>query len=166
MRARSKEKLGRTISELVKGLSLEEKRKLFDTVLEKEGVPLSIFRGELSGLEAIVLYLKDVERKSVSEIAKVLNRSAATIYNTYAKAKNKTKLPNKRKNKSRKKDQIDFIIPCRIFSNRRFSILEALVSHLKGERKLTLIRIARDLNKSPSTIKTVYWRYQKKCLNK
>ncbi len=78
-----------SISELVNGLSTTEKRELFQQVLAKETVPVSIFSSSLSGLGALVVYLRDVEKKSVKEIAEILNRKIPTIYSTYSKAKGK-----------------------------------------------------------------------------
>ena len=174
MRARKKEELNRAISELVAGLSYVEKKAVFNEVLE--AVPLSIFKTNLSGLEAIVFYLKEVRKLKVKEISKVLKRNVQTIYSTYKKAsikkgeqEEKEKKENGRKKVRRRvktKFSEEFFIPLNIFSNRKFSVLESLVFYLKDEEGLTLVRISELLGKSASTIKTVNGRYKKKCLSK
>ena len=154
MRAKKKEELLRFISKLVEELSFEEKKELFDEALNT--VPLSIFKNN-SGLEAVVLYLKYVKNISVKEISKLLNRNVQTIYTTYNKAKAK-------KVKLNIKSKIN--VPIAIFSNRKFSFLESLVSYLRDQKNFTLVQISKLTNKSQSTIKTVYWRYKKKCKKK
>ena len=157
LRARSMGHPHRSISKLVVDLSFREKKKLFASILQEEVVPLSIFETKLSGLKSLVVYLKDVREKSIKEISKALNRERTTIYSTYTNVKHK-------KPKLNTKSSIH--VPLIIFSNRKFSVLESLVSYLKDEQNITLAEISRTLNKSPSTIKTVYWRYKKKCLKK
>jgi len=149
---KDRDELLEMLSQVVDLLSDEERKFLFRKA--KTQVPLSIFSGKLSGLESVVVYLKDRQGKRVKDIAKILNRKLPTIYATYSNAK-------------RKKGKLDcsgeLFIPLSIFSNRRISILESLVSYLRDEEKLTLIQIAKILNKAYGTIKTVYWRYNKKC---
>lgn len=156
MHKKRREKLVKAVFELVNELSSEEKKKIFDEVLSESSVPVSIFKNN-SGLEALVLYLKNNQKKSVKDIAKLLNRNVQTIYSTYNKIKNK-------KIKLHLKSTIN--IPLTIFSDRKLSILESLVSYLKEEQNLTLIKISKLIGKSQSTIKTVYWRYKKKCQKK
>ena len=143
------------ISELVSNLSKQEKKAIFNQVLSpKQELPVSIFNSKLSGLEALTVYLKDHHKKSIKEISALLNRNISTLYTTYTKAKQK--LTGKLK--------VDFsvVIPIQIFSNRKFSVLEVLVSNLKNEQNLGWSEIASLLGKSYSTIRTVYRRYQEK----
>jgi len=138
-------------------LSEKERSLLFNNILNKsDGIPISIFRNELSGLEAITVYLKDQQNKSIKEIAALLNRNKSTLYTTYTKAKRKLT----------RKLSVDFsvTVPVALFSNRNFSILEVLVSNIKDEQKLSWGKIAELLGKSYSTVRTVYRRYQQKCL--
>jgi hypothetical protein len=143
------------ISKLVELLSDKEKQALLSKAEKRKGFPISIFRTILSGLEAITVYLKDVERKSINEIAKILNRKPSTLYTTYHNAKKKLKQPIDCSDTS-------ITIPLDIFSDRKFSILESLVSFLKEKEQLPLAKIAGVLKKNYSTIKTVYKRYQEK----
>ena len=145
--------LVKTISQLVNLLSDEEKQVVLVT---GNRLPISIFRTKnLSGLEAITLYLKDVKSLSIKEIAATLNRNPSTIYTTYHKARQKIR------GKLNYSD-FSFTIPLSVFANRKFSVLESLVSYLKN-KNLNLSKIASLLNKNYNTVKTVYRRYQKKC---
>lgn len=149
--------LVRVLSKLVDNLSEQEKRELFDALLGKgDGLPISIFNSDLSGLEAIVAYLIDVKEKSGTEIAKLLNRKRSTIYTTYQKAKRKL---------SGKLDYSDVsvMIPLGIFTDRTFSILESLVHYLMDDCKFSTVKTAKLLGKNYSTIRTVYNRYKSKC---
>ncbi|MBT3297655.1 hypothetical protein HN385_01925 [archaeon] len=53
-------------------------------------------------------------------------------------------------------------IPTSIFKNRKLSILEAIVVHLKENKKMTYAQIARLLNRNDRTIWTAYNRTLKK----
>lgn len=157
MDVKKRDQLLQILSELVSPLSEKEKRDLLEQLLgKKEGFPISIFKSRLSGLEAIVVYLKDVKGQSINEIAQLLNRKKSTIYTTYRKAKLKVKHPL---------DASDFsvVIPYHIFAERKFAVLENIVAHLKDEQNLSFKKISVLLNKKYSTVRTVYVRYQKKC---
>lgn len=141
-----------SLFQLINLLSEEECELLLAKIAgKKEGVPVSIFKGDLSGLEALVIYLTDVKKKPVKEIAFLLKRNVNTIYTTIRLAR-------------RKKAQLDLSgslkVPLEIFSQRKFSLLESLVAFLRKEKKL--VEIAQLLGKSNSTIKTVSRRYKLK----
>ena len=148
MSVKSRRKLIEEVSKLVCLLTEAEKRSIFG----EKGLPISIFGGKHSGLEAIVIYLKEVEKKTSEEIAQILNRKLSTIYTTYKQGKKKGKL--------RLSGRIR--IPWEIFSERQFSVLEILVNFLRIEKKLSLTEISKKLNRSYSTIKTVNRRYHEK----
>ena len=154
-----KEELVSLLSNLVASLSQKEKQEILEKILgKKEGFPISIFCSDLSGLEAVVVYLKDNREKNIAEIASLLNRKKSTIYTTYHKAKEK--LPG----------QLDVsdestIIPYLIFADRKFAVLESLVAYLKDGQNHSFAKISTLLNKKYSTVRTVYVRYKKKCGN-
>jgi hypothetical protein len=149
--------LVKTISKLVETLSSEEKKEILESILGiKEGIPISIFRSNLSGLGAISVYLKDVKEQKIGDIASLLNRKKSTIYTTYRKAKEKLKGEFDLSDNS-------IVVPLEIFTNRKFSILESLVFYLKDEHKFSFVKIAKILGKNYSTVRTVHTRYQKKC---
>lgn len=136
------------ISQVVNSLSEKE-----------EGIPISIFRTKgISGLEAIVVYLKDHQKKSIKEIATSLKREASTIYTTYTNAQEKLK---KIKGKLNCSDNPK-TVPLKIFSQRKYSILESLAFYLQDKENYSLKQIANLINKNYNTVKTVLRRYRKK----
>ena len=152
-----KEQIVQLLSELVTSLSQKEKQEVLEKLLgRREGIPISVFRSGISGLEAIVVYLKDVKGLSIIEISELLNRKRSTLYTTYKKAKEKL---------STDLDVSDtsVLIPYEIFADRKFAVLESLVAYLKNEMKFSFFKISALLNKKYSTVRTVYVRYNKKC---
>lgn len=158
MESKDRTKLVDFVNQLVGLLSAEEKQGLINGLISQDqpGIPLSIFKNkQLSGLEAIVLYLRQ-QNQTISQISSFLNRKPSTIYTTYNNARKKftTKLiPSK----------TSFLIPLKIFSDRKFSILESLIHYLKIIHHLPLTKVAILLDKNYNTIKTVYRRYNQKC---
>ena len=118
-------------------------------------IPVSIFEVKLSALEAICKYLKEELDLTYTKIALLLNRNSRTIWTTYKNAvkKRKEKLPVK---------ESKFFIPISIFKNRKFSVLEALVSYLKDNFNLRYSEIAALLTRDERNIWTVYNRAKKK----
>ncbi len=122
-------------------------------------IPIEIFQDpNLSGLESIVKYLKEVHALKYSEIAKMLGRDDRTIWTAYNKSKEKSPEQNA-------PTKTSFSIPINLFKNRLFSVLEHISSHLKDNYNLTYHRIAELLGKNDRTIWTVYNRYLKKVQN-
>ena len=141
----------------LKSLSKPEKIEIISFLTEqlKENVlPIFIFNSSLSALETIVKYLKEEHNLSYVEISKLLNRSNKTIWITYQRAKKK--MPKKFKGRS------DVFIPVEIFQNRKFSVLENLVSYLKQEQGISYREIAKYINRNYRTVLTVYRRFKKK----
>lgn len=111
-------------------------------------VPLSIFSGDLSPLEALSKYLKEDLGMTNHRIGVALSRDERGIWITYRNAKKKmpaafTQRPD------------DVMIPLNLFDDR-LSILEALVLYLKDQKNVKTSMISRLIKKSPSTISTVY----------
>ena len=155
--ASKKEEIVEVILQLVATLSSEEKQQVLSKLLEKkEGFPISIFASSLSGLEAMVVYLKDTQEKSIGEIANLLNRKKSTIYTTYYQAKKKF-------SGKLEVSVASMVIPYDIFAKRKFAVLETVVAYLKDEQNLSFAKISTLLNKKYSTVRTVYVRYKKKC---
>ena len=154
MDLKKKEDLVQLLSDLVASLSQQEKQEILERILgKKEGLPISIFRSGISGLEAIVVYLKDVNSLTIAEISTLLKRKKSTLYTTYQKAKEKL---------SSEIDSSDtsIVIPYSIFADRNFAVLESLVAFLKDEMRFSFIKISTLLNKKYSTVRTVYVRYK------
>ena len=111
-------------------------------------VPIGIFANKLSSLEAIVKYLRENMEYRLSKIAKLLNRNSKSIWSTYHNAKKK--MPSGLSN-----PDSAITIPTSIFADRKLSVLETLVSHLK-DLELTNHEIALLLQLNDRTIWSVY----------
>ncbi|MCX6706518.1 MAG: hypothetical protein NT001_00025 [Candidatus Woesearchaeota archaeon] len=123
---------------------------------EKISLPVSVLGdSKLSPLEAVVKYLKEEKKLSYHQIAEALKRDDRTIWLTYSNAckKRADKLEIK---KSR------FFIPVSILSDRKLSILESVVVHLKEEFELSFSEIASILNRDQRNIWTAHSRALKK----
>lgn len=155
MSLKSRKDLVKHISKLISTLNEKEKQEILSLLKTKKTMPISVFKAKLSGLEIIVKYIRETEKKSFKEISKILNRKLSTIYTTYRKSKIKFKGDLDISDTSIK-------IPYRIFANRKYSVLESIVTYLKDKKNLSLIQISMMLNKNYSTIKTVYRRYKVK----
>ena len=138
-------------------LSSEKIAELFGhKAPSKDLLSVSIFDNkELSCLETIVKYLKEELNLRYHEIASLLNRNDRTIWATYNSAckKRKERLPIK---------PSKYYIPITIFTNRKFSVLESIVSYLKDNFNLRYSQIAVLLNRDERNIWTVYNNYRKK----
>lgn len=133
-------------------LSLIEQRQVSKEIL----LPVPIFEvSGLSALEAICKYLKEESGFSFSKIALLLNRDSRTIWTSYSNAarKRKERLPAK---------ESKFFIPASIFTDRKFSVLEAIVSCLKEKFSLRYSEISVLLNRDERNIWTAYNRAKKK----
>ncbi len=133
-------------------LSLVEEKPISKELL----IPVSIFEiKNLSALEVICKYLKEELELTYTKIALMLNRNSRTIWTTYNNA------IRKRKEKLLVKDS-KFFIPISIFKNRKFSVLEAIVSYLKDNFNLRYSEISVLLNRNERNMWTVYNKAMKK----
>ncbi len=129
---------------LIRKEKISEKQVLDSSIQEK--IPLIIFRGELSGLEAITKYLRENEKKSYKEMSFLTGRKIGTLASTYKKAREK-------KPGFYEVTEHDYKIPLGII-RQHYSVLESICFYLK-EQGLRKIDIARALNKDPRTVWTV-----------
>ena len=133
-------------------LSLIEEKPVSKEIL----IPVSVFEAkELSALEVICKYLKEELEFSYNKIALLLNRNNRTIWTTYNNA------VSKRKERLVVKES-RFFIPVSVFVNRKFSVLEVIVSYLKEKFGLRYSEIAVLLSRNERNIWTVYNRFLKK----
>ena len=137
-----------TLLELYKNLL--EKRKDKEKFCE---IPASIFNSELSPLECVVAYLRNILSMEFSEIAKRLNRNKGSIWLTYQNATSK--------NIDLKADN-SICIPTIVLADRHYSLLENLVSYLKEKKMISVKEIGKLIGKSEKTIYTVYSRMRAK----
>ena len=146
-----------SIKHLKHKFNSEQISELFGKKITKDFLlPVSIFNNEELGcLETIVKYLKEELGLKFHEIALLLNRNDRTIWATYniACKKRKEKLPAKGSK---------FFIPVSIFKDRKFSVLELIVSYLKDNFNLRYSEIAILLNRDERNIWTVYNNARKK----
>ena len=118
---------------------------------EVEKIPISIFKTSLSPLESITRYLKE-RHKTISQIAKLLNKQPASISQAYKSSQLK----------DFNVEKTDIFIPLSEFTRQpKLSILEVVVSYLK-KQNLGLTTIGKLLGKSPKTIWTINDRAKKK----
>ena len=134
-------------------LSIDKILSNAETSSSEIKIPVEIFKEKIGASEALCKYLKENLNRKYTEIAKLINRDQRSIWVTYknAKAKKKERIRIKSKN----------LIPLEIFSNRKLSILEALIIYLK-EKGLRNIEISNMINKDPRNVYTFYSRAAKK----
>ncbi len=114
-------------------------------------IPLSIFSAGLSGLQAIVRYLREEGLLPFREIARLLNRSPQTVWTSYHQARSA----------EFRFTEGGLRVPLAIFAGRRLSILESLVTHLRS-LGFSNAETARLLRLDPRTTWTVASRARKK----
>ncbi len=137
-------------------LVLLKEKETQDRQEKAQVIPVSLFSVLcISSLEAIVLYLRDKKELSFSEMGKMLGRNPIALNRSYHQAK--IKHPH-----SFSVPETKYHLPCRLFLNKKQSVLENIVVHLKEESALSNTTIAKLLNKDPRTIWTVLARAKKK----
>ena len=139
------------------GISLNELLNIAKEIPAKSRdvkIPLMLFRENMGASEALCKYLKENIALKYSEIARLLNRNQKTIWISYRNSMAKKKEEIKINEKSA-------FIPVNIFSNRKLSILESLISYLR-KKGFKNIEIADMLKKDPRNTWTLYSRALKK----
>lgn len=148
------------VEKLRKKYRIREKITISTEKNKKEYIPISIFKNrKLSSLEAIAKYCRENRRFSFRKTGNLLNRSQFTMASSYHVACKKF-----RGKLSARISEFD--IPASAISNRKLSVLENIVAHLKRNHGLKLSEIARMLSLDQRTIWTVYARANKKLKNK
>jgi len=99
----------------------------------------------------IVKYLKENCKKTLHEIAVLLNRNDRTIWSTYNNSIKKQDTPFMI-------SPTDIFIPLTIFSSRTDSVLESLIIYLKDKLGFSFSQISNLLIKDYQTIYTSYKR--------
>jgi len=129
-------------------------------VKAQDAIPLSVFDNEyLSSLEVVVKYLHENLDYRFVRIAKLVNRSAKTIWATYANALRK--MPARFEPRTS-----PFFLPLPLFHDRTYSPLEVVVRYLKDDCRQTYHQIAVLLNRDDRTIWTTYHRMKNKQNNR
>ncbi len=142
-------------------LSSEEIIELVNKLLkvpvkEEVKVPISVFKNEkLGALETIVKYLRENKLLSFKQIGSLTNRNDIALAVSYRNSKKKLE--------EKFVEEISpYYLPVSILQDRKFSVLENVVSYLKDTFGLTYHKIAILLNRDDRTIWTVYQRARKK----
>ncbi len=140
-----------------KDVSARELKEL-SSAHDKISLPVEIFAGECSPLEAVVVYLKEQRWLSYHKIAVLLGRDDRTIWTTYHHARRMKKhLPS-----DCSKNASGIHIPLEAFSKRTLSIFETLVTYLRKKHGLHFRDIGRLLHRDQRTIWTVDYRSRQK----
>ena len=142
--------LFREISKIKQEYKLSDK-DLLNLINKQILIPISIFFNS-SPLESLVKYLKENLNLNFHEIARLLSRDQRTIWVTYNNI-NKKNIELNTKSK--------LLIPIEIFSNRKLSSLENLVSYLLN-LNYSFSQISNLLNRDYRTIWTCHQRAKKK----
>jgi len=148
------EKVKLLVGELKETYHLSES-EIIETISKEDYVPVTIFNDTLSSYEAIAKFLKENKGKKLREIAALTGRSSASIWQTYRNAHKKYKRKLQIK-------ETRFLIPLRIISEKKFSILESIVVYLKEKFGLNYRQIGKLMHRDERTIWTVYNRGIKK----
>lgn len=118
-------------------------------------MPATIFNESVSPLEAIVKYLKEVQSMKLVEIAKLTGRDQRAIGVTY-------KAATKKMPEQFKLEKTRYIIPIEILQDKKLSVAEHLVKHIKETYNLNYHEIALLMKRDDRTIWTLYNRASKK----
>ena len=106
-------------------LSKNDRDRLKNRLDEPKDIPLSIFNKELGTLESVIKFLREEKNLPYKSIAKLIDRDHGSVGVTYRQSK--------KKKASRLEISSSIRIPVEIFTNKKFSILENLVSFLRLE---------------------------------
>ncbi|MBI3623061.1 hypothetical protein HY212_03200 [Candidatus Pacearchaeota archaeon] len=149
-----KELLEIIIKEMKERYGLSEKEIAEIIEMKQKNIPVSIFTKELGALESLVKYMKENLGMNYREISKQLLRDERTIWTAYKKAYEKKKDPLMIKEKG-------YTLPIEIFKNRKLTILESIVVHLK-EKGLKYSEISSLVERDQRNIGSIYKKAVKK----
>jgi hypothetical protein len=138
------------VNSICEETGLDDAELLYLVRKASRSVPVGIFCGGCSPLEAIVRHLRD-RGLSYSDIGRQLKRDPRVVWQTHRVAKDKL---------LGKADGL--LVPLSVFSGSRLSILESLVTYLRQKRGLRLVHIAAILKKDTSTVATALKRAEMK----
>ena len=129
-----------------------------EVAVKKPGlsIPVSVFDNNyLSALEAVVKYLHENKDLRLAEISKLLMRDQRAIGVTYRFARKKMRLVLKA-------PVSRYSLPVSVIADRKLSVLEGIVYHLKKAHNLSYHDVALIIRRDDRTVWTVYQRALKK----
>lgn len=109
----------------------------------------------MSPAEALIKFLREDKSLDLREIGKITGRDNRTIWGSYDRSLKKMENRFTIENNT-------LFVPVEIFSNRKYSVLENLVLYLIENNSMKIKEIAKQINKSQSTIWSVYNRVKNK----
>jgi DNA-directed RNA polymerase specialized sigma24 family protein len=124
-------------------------------LLKQQSVPLSIFNDKLSPLETIVKYLKEEQKKTLTQIARILNKKTSVIWLAYNNSKKK--YPKKLQH-----SPDTLTIPIDKLYSKKMSLLERICVYMKDHHRLNYHKIGLLLKRDERTIWTIYQRAKKR----
>jgi len=124
-------------------------------LIKKQRVPTTIFNDKLSPLETIVKYLKEEQKKTLTEISKILNKKVSIIWLAYNNSKKK--YPQRLQETHGIYD-----IPLDKLYSKKLSLLERICVYLKDHYSLNYHKIGLLLKRDERTIWTAYNRAKKR----
>ena len=120
----------------------------------KENIPATIFSKDVGALEALCRYMKENLGMNYHEIAVALSRNDRTVWTACNKAiKKQRELPPVKKT--------SIMLPVKIFQNRKLTVLEAAIIHLKNGG-MRYSKIGELLHRDQRNIWTIYSRAKNK----
>lgn len=143
----------RLLNELTKMHDLSD-FELLNKIRNRECIPLSIFTKKTSPLETVVKFLRENRGHSFKEIGVLLSRSQKNAWQAYNSAVKKFPKPFLPK-------YSEYDVDVSVLADRKFSILEAIVSSLK-QKGLGFHEIGLLLKRNEKTAWTCWNRAQKK----
>ncbi len=146
-------------------LDFSEVRELLLNQEKYASVPVGIFRSDLSPLECLVRYLHESRGYAFSSVSSLIHRDQATVWTTYQNGmKKKFEIDLELSDINFRKLRIPkgLVIPLRIFSDEKLSVLEAVSLHLRQTYRLNYHHIGLILKRNDRTIWTVVHRALKK----
>lgn len=112
-------------------------------------VPLEAFSPELTPLENVILYLRDVRELPLAQIARVVGRDPRSVGIAYHRAKRK--MPHARPFAG----ESVYAFPVDLLRDHRLSVAEHVVTHVRMRYRLPIADIARLLHRDPRTVGTL-----------
>ncbi|MFH1585844.1 MAG: NosD domain-containing protein [archaeon] len=148
------QKLLESIGEDHEGLLKLVEKDEHESKVQDIEIPLEIFKQDLSPAEAISKFLKDNKGLKFSEIAAVLNRDQRTVWINYKNAA-------KKKKEKIKITKESVYLPINVLTNRKLSLLEAIVRYLK-DKNFKNKEISRLIGQTPNNIWVLNKRAERK----
>lgn len=126
-------------------------QNLLSTLEQDFFLPVTIFTKDMSPLETVCRYCKEICSYSNKEIAALLQRSEKTTSQAYRSSLLKHPKPLVILPTSHS-------IPLQILKGRNLSMSEIIVKYMKEKLGMKYVAIARELQRDPRTIWTIYHR--------